>query len=62
MSDKALDRPQSGKMIAGVCAGVADRFGWSPNVVRLLFVVSCVLPGPQFLLYLGLWVLMPKRN
>ncbi|HEY3896600.1 MAG TPA: PspC domain-containing protein [Pseudonocardiaceae bacterium] len=57
----SLTRPQEGKVIAGVCAGLADRFGWSPNVVRVLFVLSCLLPGPQVLLYLALWVLMPKR-
>lgn len=57
----SLTRPRHGKVIAGVCAGLADRFGWSANVVRLLFVVSCLLPGPQFVAYLVLWVLMPKR-
>ena len=50
-----------GKVIAGVCAGLADRFGISPFVVRLAFVLSCVLPGPQFIAYLVMWVLMPKR-
>jgi phage shock protein C len=57
----SLTRPQEGKVIAGVCAGLADRFGWSANVVRVLFVLSCLLPGPQFVLYLALWVLIPKR-
>ena len=57
-----LDRPRDGKVIAGVCAGIADRFGWSRFAVRVVFVLSCVLPGPQVLIYLGLWVLMPKRR
>jgi phage shock protein PspC (stress-responsive transcriptional regulator) len=61
MSTSALTRPREGKIIAGVCAGLADRFGWNATVVRLLFVVSCLLPGPQFVVYLALWVLMPKR-
>ncbi|GAA1284839.1 MULTISPECIES: PspC domain-containing protein [Saccharothrix] len=56
-----LTRPQNQKVIAGVCAGLAARYGWKPNTVRLLFVVSCLLPGPQFLVYLVLWVMMPKR-
>jgi phage shock protein C len=56
-----LTRPRRGKVIAGVCAGIADRFGLSPFVVRLAFVLSCVLPGPQFIAYLVMWVLMPKR-
>jgi phage shock protein C len=57
----SLTRPQSGKVIAGVCAGIADRFGWNPTVVRLVFLLSCLLPGPQFLIYVVLWVIMPKR-
>ena len=57
-----LARPARGKVVAGVCAGLGRRFGLSANVVRLLFVVSCVLPGPQVLVYLGLWVAMPKEG
>ncbi len=49
-------------MIAGVCAGIARRFGWSTTTVRLVFVVSCLLPGPQFLLYVALWVLIPSED
>jgi phage shock protein C len=48
-------------MIAGVCAGLARRFGWSTGGVRLLFVLSCLLPGPQILLYLALWILVPSE-
>jgi phage shock protein C len=55
-----LTRPQQGRVIAGVCAGLAQRFGWNANVVRLLFLLSCLLPGPQFVIYLVLWVLIPK--
>ncbi|HYQ67093.1 PspC domain-containing protein [Actinophytocola sp.] len=55
-----LTRPQSKKMIAGVCAGIADRYGWRTSRVRLVFVLSCLLPGPQFVAYLILWWLMPK--
>jgi phage shock protein PspC (stress-responsive transcriptional regulator) len=57
----SLTRPREGKMIAGVCAGLAERFGWNANAVRLLFVLSCLLPGPQIVIYLALWVIMPKR-
>ncbi len=47
------------RWIAGVCGGLADRFGTTPNTMRLIFVISCLLPGPQFVVYLVLWVLMP---
>ena len=55
-----LVRPRR-RVIAGVCAGIAQRFDVSPNVVRLLFVLSCILPGPQFLVYVALWVMMPSE-
>jgi phage shock protein PspC (stress-responsive transcriptional regulator) len=58
---EGLYRPAREKMIAGVCAGLARRFGMSPNTVRLLFVLSCLLPGPQFVVYIVLWVLMPEE-
>lgn len=57
----ALTRPADRAVIAGVCAGLADRFGMKPNTVRLLFVLSCLLPGPQVIIYLVLWLIMPKR-
>jgi phage shock protein PspC (stress-responsive transcriptional regulator) len=56
-----LVRPSRGRIIAGVCAGLARRFGVSSTLVRVLFVVSCVLPGPQVLAYLALWVIMPSE-
>ncbi len=61
MATTALVRPADRAVIAGVCAGLADRFGMKPNTMRLLFVVSCLLPGPQFVIYLMLWIMMPKR-
>ena len=54
-----LRRDVSNKMIAGVCAGIARRYGLSRSGLRLAFVLSCVLPGPQILAYLLLWVLIP---
>jgi phage shock protein PspC (stress-responsive transcriptional regulator) len=56
-----LVRPRDGRIIAGVCAGLARRFGMTPLTVRLLFLVSLLLPGPQILVYLVLWVLMPEE-
>ena len=45
-----------------MCAGTADRFGISRNVVRTIAVVSCLLPGPQFVLYLILWIAIPAEQ
>jgi phage shock protein PspC (stress-responsive transcriptional regulator) len=57
----ALVRPRNARVIAGVCAALAQRFGMKPWQVRLLFVLSCILPGPQFLIYLALWVILPSE-
>lgn len=56
----SLVRPRQGAVIAGVCAGLARRYGWNPGTVRLLAVLSCLLPGPQFIAYLILWAVMPR--
>ncbi|MGX1851035.1 PspC domain-containing protein [Streptomyces sp. NBC_01456] len=58
----ALVRPRNNRMIAGVCAGLAQRFGTTPTTMRVIFVVSCLLPGPQFLVYLALWILLPTEG
>jgi phage shock protein PspC (stress-responsive transcriptional regulator) len=60
MAQEQLVRPRQGRVLAGVCAGLADRFGLSRNGVRFLFILSCVLPGPQVVIYLLLWVAMPE--
>ena len=62
MRHQGLVRPRRGKVIAGVCAGIARRWDLSPTLVRVGFIVSVVLPGPQFLIYVGLWILMPKEH
>ncbi|MFG3252392.1 PspC domain-containing protein [Streptomyces sp. NPDC048172] len=58
----ALTRPREGRMIGGVCAGLARRFGTTPTTMRVIFLASCLLPGPQFLLYLALWALLPGAD
>jgi phage shock protein C len=62
VSSQRLVRPRDNRWIAGVCAGLARRFGISPGMMRLLFVLSCLLPGPQFVAYLVLWILMPNED
>jgi len=59
MASTALARDTSNQVIAGVCSGIARRMGWSPTLVRVAFVVSIVLPGPQVFIYLLLWMLLP---
>lgn len=54
-----LSRPRNDRVIAGVCSGLARKVGWKPGTMRVVFVLSCLLPGPQFLIYLLLWIIIP---
>lgn len=58
----SLSRPRNGRVIAGVCAAIGNRFGISPTLVRVLFLASLLLPGPQFLVYVLGWVLIPDEK
>lgn len=59
---RKLVRPRNGRMLAGVCAGLAQRFGISAGMVRLLFLLSLLLPGTQVIIYLALWIVMPNED
>ena len=51
------------RKIAGVCAGVAEHFGWDVKSLRLIwFVLAIALVGAPILFYLILWFLMPEKN
>jgi phage shock protein C len=57
-----LVRPREGRVIAGVVAGLARRFGLDPWLARLLFVlILLAIPGSQILIYPVLWILMPAE-
>ncbi len=56
-----LVRPRRGRIIAGVCAGIADRFGISRGLVRLGFVVFGLV-GAGEIAYIIAWVVMPKGD
>jgi phage shock protein PspC (stress-responsive transcriptional regulator) len=49
-------------MIAGVCGGLAEWLGWDPTVVRVLYVLVSIVSAafPGILVYVVLWVVMPK--
>lgn len=60
---QGLVRPRDGRVLAGVCAGLGQRFGIEPWLARLLFVlVLLVIPGSQLLIYPILWILMPNEE
>jgi phage shock protein C len=57
-----LVRPRQGRILAGVCAGLGHRIGLDPWLVRVLAIASLFLPGPQFIAYIVLWILMPSER
>lgn len=60
---KRLVRSESDRMIAGVCAGLADYFDIDPTIVRLVFAGAFLLGfGSPGLLYLLLWAIVPRSD
>ncbi len=58
-----LVRPQDGRVLGGVIAGLGRRLGIAPWPARLLFVLLLmVVPGSQILVYPILWILMPSEE
>ncbi|HEV2919152.1 MAG TPA: PspC domain-containing protein [Actinomycetota bacterium] len=59
---QGLIRPRQGRILGGVCAGLARRFGIAPWAMRILFVITLiVIPGSQIIVYPILWILMPSE-
>jgi phage shock protein C len=59
----ALQRPPQGegRVIAGVCAAIAARFGIDRTLVRVAFVIFGVM-GPGVFIYVALWILIPSAD
>ncbi|MCH8231652.1 MAG: PspC domain-containing protein [Bacteroidetes bacterium] len=62
LTSKKLMRSRS-KVIAGVCAGLADYFGWDPALVRVLYLLISIFSAafPGILVYIILWIVMPQE-
>ena len=59
---KQLYRSSDNKIIAGVCGGLAEYFGWDPTIVRVLFVVLLWPNGLALFIYLLLAIVIPAKN
>lgn len=62
MSDKQLTRSNNA-VIAGVCAGIAEYFGWQIGVTRLVYLLVSIFSAafPGILVYIVLWIVMPRK-
>lgn len=61
MSEKRLKRSRD-RMIAGVCGGIAEWYGWRADRVRIAYVILSILSAafPGLIVYLLLWLVMPE--
>jgi phage shock protein C len=59
---RALRRPQSGRMLTGVCAGLADFLRVDVTLVRLAVVLLSLLGGGGVLIYLAAWLIIPEEG
>lgn len=55
---RKLQRSKSDKVLFGVLGGIGETYGIDPNVLRILFLISMLFPGPQILIYIAAAVLM----
>ena len=64
MATSGLYRSNQQSMLAGVMGGIAERFGWNANLLRLIFVVISLMSAafPGILVYLILWLVIPKNS
>ena len=59
--EKRIYRPREGKVMVGVCAGIANYFNIDPVLVRLGWIIFCCLGGSGILAYLVAAVLIPEE-
>jgi phage shock protein PspC (stress-responsive transcriptional regulator) len=59
---KRLYRRREGRIVAGVCTGLADHFGVDVNIVRLVFAGLTIFWGLGALLYVVAWAIIPEEG
>ncbi len=59
---KRLYRIEEGKMIAGVCGGIAEYFDLDPTIVRLLWILFCAAAGGGVIAYIIAAIVMPVKS
>jgi len=63
MALRPLRRSRKHRILAGICGGIAESYGWSPTTVRILWVIFGLLPVlPGTVLYVLLWIVIPNEE
>ncbi len=59
---RPLIRPRAGRMVAGVCQGLANQYGWDAAWVRVITVLTAIFAGGLGLIaYVVLWIVVPEE-
>ena len=63
MASSGIKRSRSNSIIAGVCGGIAEHFGWSVTATRVVYVLASILSAafPGILVYIVLWIVLPRE-
>jgi phage shock protein C len=59
--EKRLTRSEKERILGGVCGGLAEYFNLDPTLVRLVFVLLALAGGAGLLVYIILWIIMPRH-
>lgn len=59
---KRIYLSQTDKKLAGVCGGLGEYFDQDPTLVRIIFILLALLKGFGVILYLIMWLVIPKRS
>jgi phage shock protein C len=58
---RKLYRSKTNRKLAGVCGGLAQYFNIDATLIRVLFVLLAVLGGSGLVLYVAMWIIVPKE-
>jgi phage shock protein PspC (stress-responsive transcriptional regulator) len=59
---KKLERKLNGRLLAGVCAGLADYLGIDVTLIRVIFAVLTLFGGLGPIAYVMAWALVPEEG
>ncbi|MFL5796229.1 MAG: PspC domain-containing protein [Actinomycetes bacterium] len=58
---RKLYRSKTNRQLAGVCGGLAEYFNLDVTLIRVLFVLLAVLGGSGLVIYIAMWIIVPKE-
>lgn len=62
-TDRKLRRPRNGRMLAGVCAGLADFFGLDVSLVRIVYALATIFTAfSGVIIYFLLVLIVPEED